>query len=79
MSDRSIKLTNVRLDGDEPNRLWVKVGKFDVFLNHTEEGIVVDIWPRVEPCSSIEPDEPLTSCYAYDSDADAALEGPDED
>lgn len=31
---------------DDPNRLNVQVGKFDVLLNHTHEGIIVDVWPH---------------------------------
>jgi hypothetical protein len=73
MTDRSIKLENARLD-IEDNRMWVRIGKFDVLLNHTDEGIVVDVWPWVEADSIIHPDAPVASCYAFDSDADDALE-----
>lgn len=69
---RDIDLKNARLDNEEPNRLYVKVGKFDITINHTDEGVVVDIWPWVEPNSDILPDEPLATCHAFDSDADAA-------
>ena len=79
MTDRSINLADIRLEVTEPNRLWVKVGKFDVLLNHTDEGIVVDVWPWVEPNAAILPDEPVATCYAFDSDAEAALEGPEEE
>lgn len=73
---RAINTADVRMEVTEPNRLWVKVGKFDVLLNHTDEGIAVDIWPWVEPDAAIHPDEPLASCYAFDTEADEALEGP---
>lgn len=76
MNDRTIKLEDARLDVED-NRMWVRIGKFDVLLNHTDEGIVVDVWPWVEKDALILPDEPVATCYAFDSDADAALEGPE--
>lgn len=71
---RAINLTDARIESTEPNRIWVKVGKFDVLLNHTDEGIVVDVWPWVEANAPILPDNPLATCYAFDTDADEALE-----
>lgn len=76
MTDRAIDLKNADIFQTEPNRLWVKVGKFDILINHTDEGVVVDVWPWVEQDADIHPDKPLASCYAFDSDADEALEGP---
>lgn len=75
---RDINLDDIRLEVTEPNRLWVKVGKFDVLLNHTDEGIAVDVWPWVPKDCSFPPDEPLATCYAFDSDADDAVMDPDE-
>lgn len=70
---RDINLYDARIDTTEPNRLWLKVGKFDVLLNHTDEGIVVDVWPWVEVDAPIYPDEPLATCYAFDTDADDTI------
>lgn len=76
-NQRAIDLDNVRIEITEPNRMWVKVGKFDVLLNHTEEGIVVDVWPWVEANDMLTIGEPLASCYAFDVDADDAIQSND--
>lgn len=71
MNDRAIKMENIHVDSGEPNRLKVRVGKFDIRINHTDEGVVVDVWPY--PITMLA--EPLATCYAFDSDADDALSG----
>lgn len=76
---RDINIEDIRLEVTEPNRLWLKVGKFDVLLNHTDEGIVVDVWPFVGEDIGSMPAEPLASCYAFDSDADAFIESREDD
>ena len=75
---RAINIADSRIEITEPNRLWVKVGKFDVLLNHTDEGIAVDVWPWVPEDAAFPPDEPLATCYAFDTDADDAVMDPDE-
>jgi hypothetical protein len=71
--ERDINLNDIRMEVTEPNRLWAKVGKFDVLLNHTDDGIVVDVWPWIPSDHPVMPDEPLGTCYAFDCDADDAL------
>lgn len=78
MSDRSINLSDIRLELTEPNRLWVKVGKFDVLLNHTHEGLIVDVLPWVEADGPGYAGEVLATLCVEDSDADAAI-GVDPD
>lgn len=78
---RAISVSDCReaVEMTDVNRMWVKVGKFDVLLNHTDEGIVVDVWPWVEKDSAFIPDEPLATCYAFDADADDAVSPQDEE
>lgn len=71
---RAIKLEDAHVEQAEPNRLEVKVGKFDIRINHTDEGVVVDIWPWQDGDNIVRV-EPLATCYAFDSDADDALSG----
>lgn len=61
---------------DDPNRLNVQVGKFDVLLNHTDEGIIVDVWPN-DPAGLYNGDS-LGTVAVQNDDADEAME-PDPD
>lgn len=61
---------------DDHTRLNVQVGKFDVLLNHTHEGIIVDVWPR-DPHGIYNGDS-LATCAVQNDDADEAME-PDPD
>jgi hypothetical protein len=71
--ERAINLVDARIDNLEPNRMYVKVGKFDVLLNHTDEGLVVDVYPWVEVDGPGYDGFALATLCAFDSDADDAM------
>lgn len=70
VTGRPIELLDLNAEQPEPHTLEMLIGKFDVRIHHTDEGIVVDLWDR--ECNA---DAPLASTYAFDSDADA-VSGP---
>jgi hypothetical protein len=59
-----------RSEQTDMDRMYLKVGPFDVKLAKTDEGLVVDVYPWKEEGSDIV----LASTYAFDSDAEAACE-----
>lgn len=60
---RGIDLEALAIEQIAPDRLIMTVGKFDLRIRHTEEGISVDIWDA----AGREANE-LACCYAFDSD-----------
>jgi hypothetical protein len=49
--------------------LWLTVANASLHINRTDEGIVVDIWPKGR-----ENDDPVASTYAFDSELDLPTE-----
>ncbi len=54
---------------DRNQSMWVQIGHFDVRLGRTDEGLVVDIYPAGSGDF-----EPLGSTYAFDNEAEGAIE-----
>ena len=72
---RPFKLEDTKIEQPDDDRLWIRIGKFDVRLVHTDEGIVVDIYPFGDDYAG----EPIATTYAFDVDADEALSDEDTD
>lgn len=66
---------NITSNPEDADRLYVQVGKFEVHINHTPEGVIVDVWP-FSAIGDYAGDS-LSSCSAMNDDADAALEEDD--
>lgn len=49
--------------------LWLTVANASLHIKRTDEGIVVDIWPKGR-----EDQEPVASTYAFDSELDPQTE-----
>lgn len=49
--------------------LWLTVANASLHIKRTDEGIVVDIWPKGR-----EDEEPVASTYAFDSELDPQAE-----
>lgn len=66
---RPIDIEKVRntLEQTDEDRIYLGVGKFDIRIVHTDEGIVVDIFPYDE---GVALGDPIATTYAFDSDAD---------
>ena len=71
--NRDINLSDIRLELTEPNRLYVKVGKFDILINHTHEGVIIDVFPWVDEDSEGYSGDALATLAVADEDADDAL------
>lgn len=54
------------IEQTDEDRVYMRVGMFDVRLVHTDEGIVVDVYPFAE---FVRTGEPIATTYAYDADA----------
>lgn len=48
---------------------WITVGNISVYLKRTDEGVVVDLYPKGDEFS-----EPLASTYAYFAEAEPELD-----
>lgn len=49
----------------EEGDLWVSAFGFDIHILKTDEGVVVDVWPKEDGVT----DEPLVSTYAFIDEA----------
>lgn len=72
---RKLDIEQVRstLEQTDEDRVYFRVGKFDIKVVHTDEGIVLDVFPWVEKDGASYTGECLASTYAFDSDADEVL------
>jgi hypothetical protein len=68
---RPIDLTVSKLEQTDDDRVYMKVGKFDIRIVHTDEGVVVDIFPWDSDGSYT--GDCLATTFAFDSDADEAI------
>lgn len=68
-SGRPIDLAQLHAEMPASNTLQLHVGKFDVRIHHTDEGVAVEVWDR--ECQA---EEPLATTYAFDNGAGAVAE-----
>lgn len=64
------------LEQTDDDRVYFRVGKFDVRIKHEDEGIVIDVFPWDE--EGFYTGDSLGSTYVFDAEADEAME-PDPD
>lgn len=66
---RRINLENIKgsMEQTDEDRIYLGVGKFDIRIVHTDEGIVVDIFPYEE---GVTQGDPIATTYAFDSEVD---------
>lgn len=58
------------LEKTDDDRVYLKFGPFDVRLVHTDEGMVVDIFPWREKDSTDPVGDAIATTYAFESDCD---------
>lgn len=74
---RKLDIEQVRstLEQTDEDRVYFRAGKFDIRVVHTDEGVVVDVYPWAEADGPGYTGDSLASTYAFDNEADEALNG----